>query len=87
VALYLSRFWEVHARMETLGVVCESAANEQFRFMDIPALNGESGNHGGPRRLLYSIEHEMRSIYHSDYRRPLVNRTAMPNEPGYRPLG
>ena len=80
VALYLTRFWEVYSRMEELGIVFEKAANEQFRFMDIPALDGR-----GERPLLYSIEHEMRSVYHNDYRRPLVNRgVAMPNEPGYR---
>jgi hypothetical protein len=77
VALYLTRFWEVYARMEGLGIVCEAARNEQFRFMDIPAGDG--------RGLLYSIEHEMRSVYHPDYRRPLVNRVAMPNEPGHGP--
>ena len=27
----------------------------------------------------------MRSVYHLDYRRPLVNRIAMANEPGYIP--
>ena len=82
VALYLTRFWEVYQRMEALGIVFEKAANEQFRFMDIPALN-PSGKPGAP---LYSIEHEMRSAYHLDYRRPLVNRmVAMPNEPGYVP--
>lgn len=82
VALYLTRFWEVYQNMEELGIVFEQAANEQFRFMDIPELNGR----GKTGELLYSIEHEMRSAYHLDYRRPLVNRmVAMPNEPGYIP--
>ena len=75
VAVYLTRFWEVFHRMEELGLLYEGIRGEQFRFCDIPAPEG-----GG---LLYSIEHEVRSIYHLDYRRPLVNRTAMPNEPGY----
>jgi hypothetical protein len=75
VAVYLSRFWEVFQRMERMGILYEGLRGEQFRFCDIPAPEG-----GG---LLYSIEHEMRSLYHLDYRRPLVNRVAMPNEPGY----
>jgi hypothetical protein len=28
--------------------------------------------------LLYRIEHEMRSLYHPDFRKPLINRIPVP---------
>ncbi|NIP74158.1 MAG: hypothetical protein GWO16_14585, partial [Gammaproteobacteria bacterium] len=46
--------------------------NEQFRFQDIVAP--------GASTPLFRIEHEVRSLYHPDYRRPLVNREGVPPE-------
>ncbi len=82
VCLYLTHFWEIYAAMGELGILYEEVANEQFRFCDIPPPQGASQTEGS-NGSLYSIEHEMRSVYHLDYRRPLVNRIAMANEPGY----
>ncbi len=66
IALYLTGYREIYARMEALGIVMEKDRNEQFRFADI--LDPKDG-----KRLL-RFEHEMRSLYHGDYARPLVNR-------------
>jgi hypothetical protein len=49
------------------GLVTEEPRNHQFRFVDIvdPKSN----------KKLFSIEHEVRSMKHPLYKRPLVNRT------------
>jgi hypothetical protein len=70
VAVYLTRFHQIYAALEKLGVIMEPEAGEQFRFADI--VDPVTG------QRVYSFEHEMRSLYHPDYRRPLVNRTPVP---------
>lgn len=66
VALYLTRYREVYGRMRKLGNLMEKDRYEQFRFNRI--LNLKTGI------CLLEFEHEMRSLYHGDYGRPLLNR-------------
>jgi hypothetical protein len=72
VAVYLTRYRAIHDALDTRGLVFETEANEQFRFRDV--VDPGSG------RLLFQFEHEMRSLYHPGYRRPLVNRAGSPRE-------
>ena len=66
VAVYVTRYRHLYARLAELGSVFEPDRREQFRFRDIvdPVT----------RRALFAFEHEVRSLHHPDYRRPLVNR-------------
>jgi hypothetical protein len=72
VAVYISRYWETYDWLAERKLVMEpvGVAREQFRFSDIVEL--DSGE------LLFRFEHEMRSLYHPDFRKPLVNRIPVP---------
>jgi hypothetical protein len=70
VAVYLTRYRAIYAELERRGCVMEPDADEQFRFARItdPRTGGE----------LFRFEHEMRSLHHPDFLRPLANRTPVP---------
>ncbi len=74
VAIYLTRYQETYRRMKDLRNVMEAHRNEQFRFCRI--LNLDSG------KPMLELEHEMRSLYHGDFARPLVNRGPVFNRKG-----
>jgi hypothetical protein len=66
VAVYLTRYRAILEALDKRGLVYEPDAGEQFRFREI--VDPDSG------RVLFDFEHEMRSLHHVGYRRPLVNR-------------
>jgi hypothetical protein len=70
VAVYLSNYHATYAELTRRGCIMEEDMNEQFRFHHIK--DPETG------RLLFSFEHEMRSLYHPDFGKPLINRVEMP---------
>jgi hypothetical protein len=72
VAVYLTRYRSILEALDKRGLVFEPDAGEQFRFRQIVDL--------GSGRVLFDFEHEMRSLHHAGYRRPLVNRGAGPRE-------
>lgn len=70
VAVYLTRYRTIYAALERLGLVMEADADEQFRFSHI--VNPRT------HETLFVFEHEMRSLHHPDFLRPLVNRVPVP---------
>jgi len=66
VQIYIADFSGPHRRLLERGLVIEESSEHQYRFRDIvdPA--------GG--KTLFTIEHEVRSLTHPLYGRPLVNR-------------
>jgi hypothetical protein len=66
VAVYLADFSGPYRRLLEKGLVTEESDQHQYRFEDIVAL--DSG------KVLFTIEHEVRSMRHPLYARPLVNR-------------
>jgi hypothetical protein len=64
--VYLANFSRPHAQLSSRGLVSEESDQFQYRFRDI--VDPESGE------LLYQLEHEVRSMTHPLYGRPLVNR-------------
>ena len=66
IAVYLARFSAPHRRLLERGLVTEESDQHQYRFQDIVAL--DSG------KVLFTIEHEVRSMRHPLYARPQVNR-------------
>ncbi|MFP6773445.1 MAG: hypothetical protein VCE74_14100 [Alphaproteobacteria bacterium] len=64
--LYVNNFSAPHGRLDELGLISEESNQHQYRFRDI--VDPDSG------KVLYTIEHEIRSMTHPLYARPLVNR-------------
>ena len=59
------------------GIISQESNPYQYRFQEI--VDPESG------KLLYEIEHEVRSFTHPMYARPLVNRNPAQRQPTYQP--
>jgi hypothetical protein len=76
IAIYVSDFSTPHKWLAERGLVSEESDQYQYRFQNI--VDPESG------ALLYEIEHEVRSLSHQMYRRPLVNRNPATNFFTYR---
>lgn len=66
VAVYIANFSGPHAELARRGLITEESNDYQYRFQVIADPEG-----GQP---LYEIEHEVRSMTHPMYLRPLVNR-------------
>lgn len=66
IQVYVSDFSGPHRRLLERGLVTEESDEYQYRFRDL--VDPESG------KVLFTIEHEVRSLTHPLYARPLVNR-------------
>ena len=66
VQIYVADFSGPHRRLAERGLVTEESSEHQYRFRDIVDL--------ADGRALFTIEHEVRSLTHPLYARPLVNR-------------
>ena len=73
IAVYIANFSAVHSFLVERGLVTEEPANHQLRFKEL--VHPESG------KQLFTIEHEVRSMRHPGFRRPLVNRSGGQLEP------
>ena len=67
LAIYVADFSGPYRALAERGLVTREDNPYQFRFIDIVAPRG--------KKVLFSIEHEVRSLHHPLYGRPLVNRT------------
>jgi hypothetical protein len=66
IQVYIADFSGPHRRLLERGLVTEESDQHQYRFKDI--VDPKTGKH------LFTIEHEIRSMQHPLYARPLVNR-------------
>lgn len=66
IAIYLADFSGPHKKLLAKGLVSEESDQHQYRFLDVP-----DPDTGAP---LFRLEHEVRSMRHPLYARPLVNR-------------
>ena len=66
VQIAVADFSGVHCRLLERGLVTEESNESQYRFQDITDLDTGA--------VLATIEHEVRSMRHPLYARPLVNR-------------
>jgi hypothetical protein len=76
IAVYVASFSEPYGYLKERDLIMEEVRNHQFRVKDI--VDPESGE------LVFTLEHEVRSLYHPMYRRALVNRDATQTMGGYR---
>jgi hypothetical protein len=75
--VYVADFSGPHDRLAALGLITEESDAHQYRFTDIVELD--------TRRTLTTIEHEVRSLRHPLYQRPLVNRNPTQTNFAYAP--
>jgi hypothetical protein len=66
VQVYIADFSGPHRRLLERGLVTEESSEHQYRFREI--VDAASG------KRLFTLEHEVRSLTHPLYARPLVNR-------------
>src|SRR6202030_4815406 len=69
VAICLVNFSGPYRKLRERNLVSQEDNRYQYRFRDIVDL--DTG------RLLFTIEHEVRSVTHPMYLRPLINRNPM----------
>jgi len=77
VQVYVADFSGPHHKLCERGLVFEESSQHQYRFRDI--LDPDSG------KKLFTIEHEVRSMTHPLFMRPLVNRDPAQNIMNYAP--
>ena len=77
VAIYISDFSGPYRRLGERGLISMESNPFEYRFQRIVDLDSGA--------LLYEIEHEVRSITHPMYRRPLINRNPAQRQPTYAP--
>jgi len=66
IAIYVADFSGPHRWLRQRGLISEESDQYQYRFQQL--VDPDSG------AVLYELEHEVRSLSHAMYRRPLVNR-------------
>jgi len=77
IAIYLVNFSAPYRRLRERNLVSQEDNRYQYRFRDIVDLDGG--------RPLYTVEHEVRSVTHPMYLRPLINRNPMVTNNNYAP--
>jgi len=75
VQIYLVNFSGPYRRLRERSLITQEDNRYQYRFRDIIDL--DSGSH------LFTVEHEVRSVTHPMYLRPLVNRNPMMTNRNY----
>ena len=76
VQIYITNFSGPHRWLLERGLVTEESNWYQYRFQDI--VDPDSG------RVLFTLEHEVRSLRSPLYLRPLVNRNPAQRQPTYQ---
>ena len=77
IQIALADFSGPHAWLQARGLITEESDQHQYRFQDL--VDVDSG------ALLVTAEHEVRSMKHPLYARPLVNRNAAQTNQRYAP--
>jgi hypothetical protein len=77
VQIYLANFSGPYQALREKNLISQEDNQYQYRFRDIIDL--DSG------RVLFTVEHEVRSATHPMYLRPLINRDPMINNRNYAP--
>jgi len=76
LAVYIADFSAPHSFLKELGLITEESDQHQYRFQAI--VDPDNG------KILTELEHEVRSLSHPMYHRPLVNRNPAVNFFTYR---
>ncbi len=77
IQIYINDFSGPHRRLLEKGLITQESDQHQYRFQDI--IDPDTG------KVVFTIEHEVRSMRHPLYLRPLVNRNPAQNIMQYEP--
>jgi hypothetical protein len=77
IQVYVTNFSGPHGRLVERGLLTEESNQHQYRFQHIADL--------ATGKALFQIEHEIRSLSHPMYARPLVNRNPRQTNRSYVP--
>ena len=77
IAVYLADFSGPYKRLLDRGLISEESDQHQYRFLDV--VDPNNGN------ALLRLEHEVRSMRHPMYARPLLNRDPAITNRSYAP--
>ena len=77
IQVYVANISGPHRRLDERGLVTQEDSRYQFRFKDI--VDPDDG------RVLFTLEHEVRSLTHPMFARPLVNRNPAQSTMEYQP--
>ena len=77
IQIYVADFSGPYAKLLDKGLVSEESDQHQYRFKDL--VDPETGE------TLFTLEHEVRSMRHPLFMRPLVNRNPSQNNINYAP--
>ena len=77
IQIYINDFSGPHQRLAAKGLIIQESDQHQYRFQDI--VDPDNGE------VLFTVEHEVRSMKHPLYLRPLVNRNPSQSIIGYAP--
>jgi catechol 2,3-dioxygenase-like lactoylglutathione lyase family enzyme len=77
IQIYVADFSGPYRRLIEKGLVSEESDGRQYRFQEIVDPDGGEA--------LFTIEHEVRSLQHPLYQRPLVNRNPEQTSDAYAP--
>jgi hypothetical protein len=76
IAVYIANFSRPHGYLAQRGLITEESNDYQYRFQDI--VDPDSG------KVLFTIEHEVRSFTHPMLLRPMVNRNPSQRQATYQ---
>jgi catechol 2,3-dioxygenase-like lactoylglutathione lyase family enzyme len=79
IAVYLANFSGPYNKLLERRLITEESDQHQYRFIDI--IDPDSG------APVFKLEHEVRSMRHPLYARPLINRNPAMNNRNYQPGG
>jgi hypothetical protein len=77
VQIYIADFSGPYRRLLELGLISQEDNEHQYRFKDIIDLD--------TREVLFTVEHETRSLTNPMYGRPLINRNPAATNMDYKP--
>jgi hypothetical protein len=77
IQIYIADFLQPHDRLRDRSLITRETNPDEWRFRDIVDTT--------TNEVLFTIEHEVRSVKHSLYDRPLVNRNPTQTNRNYLP--
>ncbi|HEY4133734.1 MAG TPA: hypothetical protein VGO34_00835 [Alphaproteobacteria bacterium] len=77
IQIYIADFGKPYETLKARGLISLESNAHEYRFVDI--VDPADG------RVLYKLEHEVRSLRHPGYGRELVNRNPLQTNQGYVP--